>query len=247
MTTDFQFTECEAYYKGKPLPFGKPIEEWEKLFGKPTRKFDEATFIWDHLGLAIDNGNVTKDQPYDPSFEVRKHDKLLIFYSNLDSPAGQKGKLKFAFERESAAYLINEYKKGNPALLTKELEKKITDDRSIGGEMGADHFIYPYTAYKQTVTVDGAEIHAGMSLKELNKNRTAKDLEIFTFRDDNMNLVDETGTTNGDNGEYWNDNRKIECPKKQNYYFLNSVQYSGAELEYIKVGYRVQGDESPYF
>ena len=27
INTDFQITECSALYKGKPLPFGKPIEE----------------------------------------------------------------------------------------------------------------------------------------------------------------------------------------------------------------------------
>lgn len=38
INTDFQITECSALYKGKPLPFGKPIEEWEKIFGKVSRK-----------------------------------------------------------------------------------------------------------------------------------------------------------------------------------------------------------------
>lgn len=119
--------------------------------------------------------------------------------------------------------------------------------KSIGGKEGPDKYIYPYTTYKQSVTIDGAEVRGGMLLKELNKNRKENDLQIFTFRDDNMDGVNETGSTKGDNGEYWNDNRKNDCGNKQNYYFLNSVQYSDSELEYIKVGFRMNEDESPYF
>lgn len=78
------------------MPFGKPIAEWEKLFGKPTRKFYEATFIWDNLRIVIDNDHVTLGQVYDTSFETRKYDKLYVFYSDLETPAGQRGELKFA-------------------------------------------------------------------------------------------------------------------------------------------------------
>lgn len=246
METDFRFTECEAYYKGKPLPFGKPIAEWEKLFGKPTRKFYESTFIWDNLGIVLDNDHVTEDLKYDSNFETRKYDKLFIFYSNLETPAGQKGKLKFAEGRRSAESLIEGYKKGNPEALTKDLEKWFIDNTKVGGKEGFDKYIYPYTTYKKSVTIDDSFIKPGMSLKELNKNRKALDLQIFTFRDDNMNLVNESGGTKGDYGQYWDDYRKLNCPK-QDYYFFNSVQYSDSELEFIQVGYRTKDEESPYF
>lgn len=93
---DFSLSDCGGTYKGKPLPFGKPIEEWEKLFGKPTRKQYDVVFIWDNLGVMIWNMKTTKDDKYSPDYEIRKHDQLYIFFSNLESPVGQKGKLKFA-------------------------------------------------------------------------------------------------------------------------------------------------------
>ncbi len=32
-TTDFYISEQKITYKGQDLPFGKPIEEWVKIFG----------------------------------------------------------------------------------------------------------------------------------------------------------------------------------------------------------------------
>ncbi|WP_315047155.1 hypothetical protein [Capnocytophaga sputigena] len=83
INTDFQITECSALYKGKPLPFGKPIEEWEKIFGKVSRKKYECVYIWDDLGIAIENSTTTNSDPYDPSPKTRKYDVLYIFYALL--------------------------------------------------------------------------------------------------------------------------------------------------------------------
>lgn len=74
INTDFQITECSALYKGQPLPFGKPIEEWEKIFGKVSRKQYECVYIWDDLGIAIENSTTTNSDPYDPSPKTRKYD-----------------------------------------------------------------------------------------------------------------------------------------------------------------------------
>lgn len=247
MITDFQLKECEVLYKNKALPFGKPIEEWINIFGKKYRNIpDDAKsyykrYIWDDLGIVVEEEGHNSDNP-------EKTTKMYIFFSNLDSQAGQKGKLKFAYNRTSLNEIMKMYKSGESAIpLTKELEEEFIRSKSIGGDEGPDKYIYPYTTYKQSVTIDGTELHAGMLLKELNKNRKEKDLQIFTFRDDNMDGINERGSTKGDNGEYWDDYRKLNCKGNQNYYFLNSVQYSDSELEYIKVGYRTNDDDSPYF
>ena len=72
INTDFQITECSALYKGQPLPFGKPIEEWEKIFGKVSRKESFGRiFIWDDLGIYIVNFAVA-GEPYYPSPKKRK-------------------------------------------------------------------------------------------------------------------------------------------------------------------------------
>ena len=87
MIIDFQFSECEALYKGKPLPFGKPIAEWEKLFGQASRVLIERTYIWDNLGIAV-----SAEKIYDDN-EMKNINKMYIFYANLDSLVGQEGKL----------------------------------------------------------------------------------------------------------------------------------------------------------
>ena len=67
-----------------------------------------------------------------------------------------------------------------------------------------EFFFLPYNIYDKSVTIDGAEVKAGMSLKEFNKNRRALGINMFTFRDVNMNGIDEHGKTEG-NGEFWDD------------------------------------------
>jgi len=230
---EFSLTDCGGTYNDKPLPFGKPIEEWEKLFGKPTRKIFEAVFIWDNLGVIIENKATTQDDPYSPDYEVRKHDQLYIFFSNLESPAGQKGKLKFAHNRMSAESLIDEYRKGNPEALTKELEQEFRDNAKIGGIEGPDKYLYPYTTYSKAILIDGAIIAPGMSLKELNKNRAAKSFEIFSFRDNNLDGINEWGNTDETDGEYWNNKTRPLCGTAT----LNVAQFSDHELEFIKVEY----------
>lgn len=230
---EFSLTDCGGTYNDKPLPFGKPIEEWEKLFGKPTRKIYNAVFIWDNLGVIIDNKATTKDDPYSTDYEIRKHDQLHIFFSNLESPAGQKGKLKFAHNRISAEFLIDEYKKGNPEALTKELEQEFKDNAKMGGPEGPDKYIYPYTTYSKPILVDGAIIAPGMSLKGLNKNRKEKSLDIFSFRDNNLDGINEWGDTDEADGEYWNNKIRPLCGT----HTLSVVQFSDHELEFIKVEY----------
>lgn len=232
--TDFQFTECGAFYKDKPLPFGKPIAEWETIFGKSPRRVLKTKFIWDDIGIvALAENNLDgKDD---------RVSTMLIFFSNLDSPAGKNEKLKFAgyydyskaMEKYEEKYKIQkvfnllEYEEGRGFMRNSILK---------------EFFIYPYTTYTQSIAIDGAEVRAGISLKELNKNRKSLGLNKFTFRDENMNMINERGQTKGDKGEYWDDHRTNFC-QKQGYYFINSVQYSDYELEFVRVGYRTAKDD----
>lgn len=232
---EFSLSDCGGTYKGKPLPFGKPIEEWEKLFGKPTRKQYDVVFIWDNIGVMIWNMKTTKDDEYSPDYEIRKHDQLYIFFSNLDSPVGQKGKLKFANGRRSFKDIIDMYERGEGSIpLTNELRQEFKTEKSIGGKEGPDKYIYPYTTYKKSISIDGALINSGMSLKELNENRKSKDLEIFSFRDNNLDGVNQWGDTKEEDGEYWNGTKRDICPTKKTY-TINIAQFSSHELEFIKI------------
>lgn len=243
INTDFQITECSALYKGKPLPFSKPIEEWEKIFGKVSRKQYECVYIWDDLGIAIENPMTTNSDPYDPSPKTRKYDILYIFYANLDSPAGRKKKLSFIAPTNYVEAMEKYSEKYN--LTFEEVLDKL---EYSGDEEGAanirilkEFFFLPYNIYDKSLTIDGAEVKAGMSLKEFNKNRSALGINMFTFRDVNMNGINEHGKTEGD-GEFWDDYRKNFC-KEQGHYILCSLQYSDNALEYIKIGYGINGDD----
>ena len=51
---DYVLTEEKITYKGQDLPLGKPVTEWEKIFGKYDRTAREGrAFIWDRLGIAV--------------------------------------------------------------------------------------------------------------------------------------------------------------------------------------------------
>ena len=88
-SVDFVLNDCEVTYKGKVLPMGKPAEEWIKIFGKPSRMLLNSTFIWDELGIAIEeDGHANKE-------DFKKVRFLYIFYTNLDSSVGKQEKLRY--------------------------------------------------------------------------------------------------------------------------------------------------------
>lgn len=231
---EFSLTDCGGTYQGKPLPFGKPIEEWEKLFGKPTRKIYEAVFIWDNLGVIIDNKATTKDDPYNPAYEVRKHDELYIFFSNVESAAGKKGKLKFVDEFDifdAQRKYQEKHKLSDTQLFELFTVNEQQEFKNIN--LIKEFLYYPLSTYQKGISVDGSLIAPGMSLKELNKNRTEKSLEIFSFRDNNLDGINEWGNTDEADGEYRNNKTRPLCATST----ISVVQFSDHELEFIKVEY----------
>ena len=238
-SVDFVLNDCEVTYKGKVLPMGKPAEEWIKILGKPSRMLLNSNFIWDELGIAIEeDGHANKEDPKKVRF-------LFIFYSNLDSEAGQNGELGFAKDRKSAKNLIDGYLNSEfKNELTEELKNEFINDRKLGARFGMDKYIYPYKTYDKPVSINGAYVVKGISLKEINKERSAKDLHKFTFADFNMNMINEQWKTNGDNGEYWEDEKIRECPN-QKFVLFNSVRYSDYELEFIRVSLHEDDNHTP--
>ena len=235
-SVDFVLNDCEATYKGKPLPMGKPVQEWIKILGKPSRILTENRFIWDELGIAVEeDGHANENDPKKVRF-------LFIFFSNLDSPVGKKEKLRFANNFYDA---MQKYAQDNKITFD-EVLKKMTND--IDGYRNLDlikqHFIYPYKTCNKPVSINGAYVVKGMSLKEINQERSAKDLHKFTFADFNMNMVNEQWKTKGDEGEYWEDEKTREC-KNQNFVLFNSVRYSDYELEFIRVSLHEDDNHTP--
>ena len=74
--------DCGVLYKGKRLPFRKPLAEWEKVLGQKSSRPELGMF--DELGVAW-QGNSTEPQS-----------DFYIFFTNLDSPEGKAGELRAA-------------------------------------------------------------------------------------------------------------------------------------------------------
>jgi hypothetical protein len=115
---------CGLYYNNQRLDLGTPIEEWEKILGKPSRsflavndKFNSGTFVWDELGLSIDNfdnGNGKVAYVY-------------IHFLNLNSPQGQAGELNHArgWKPFDESNWESDYLKENGERLKEEANPKI--------------------------------------------------------------------------------------------------------------------------
>ncbi len=84
-TTDFYISEQKITYKNQDLPFGKPVEDWVKIFGKYSRRPFKSIYVWDKLGIHISESDESEDI-----------DELHIFFMNLDSPLAEEGVLDFA-------------------------------------------------------------------------------------------------------------------------------------------------------
>ena len=235
-SVDFVLNDCEVTYKGKVLPMGKPAEEWIKIFGKPSRMLLNSTFIWDELGIAIEeDGHANKE-------DFKKVRFLYIFYTNLDSSVGKQEKLRYM--RDTSLDAITKYSEENNMSFDKVLEILKQEDGNRNISILKKYYIYPYKTYDKPVSINGAYVVKGMSLKEINKERSAKDLHKFTFADFNMNMINEQWKTNGDNGEYWEDEKIRECPN-QKFALFNSVRYSDYELEFIRVSLHEDDNHTP--
>jgi len=215
---EFIVNDCGVSYKGKALPFGKPLEAWEKVLGQKSSRPDFGMF--DDLGVAVkivDN--------------AEKSASFYIFFTNLDSPEGKAGKLTFATNESMKPYeeIEKEYKElGTP--MSDELKKEIKDD--LKKRYDPVQYFYPLKTYKEAINVEGAPIKAGMLLKEINAQRKQiKNVDDFTFWDRNINMVDETEGTEGKDGEYFQVTNK-ECEGKLYRIVLYFTNY---KPEYLRV------------
>lgn len=235
---EFKITPCEITYNGKPIPVGKPISAWVELFGENyTRNFYESTYIWDDLGIAIINRNITHDMKNVNDYEHRKYDYLYIFFANLESHAGQKGILKHAYGRKSAEYVLNEYKENNIPI-DEEKKQRILGYEKEGASDHKSNYIYPYKTYDKVIDVEGAPIQKGMTLKEVNNARKKAGLPIFSYWDLNMNMIEEGGHTKGDKGSYHDETFSIKsCQEKTDTltYFVSIRYTDDFQPEYLEI------------
>jgi hypothetical protein len=109
--TNFYINVHTITYKNKELPFGKPVEECVKIFGKYDRVNPllgqnvviRRDYIWDTLRLALEEHGEDAGKKMVAIF--------YIFFMNLDNPLGQMGKLEQATGRVSVAFIKGKHKK----------------------------------------------------------------------------------------------------------------------------------------
>jgi hypothetical protein len=241
--TSFQFNVCDATFNGKPLPFGKPISEWEKLFGKYSRRINWHNYVWDSLGIYLRKSDFTGMWGR-PSEE--EPDYIRIVFENLESPIGQAGKLEWAEGRKSFDYVIKQEEKAG--YINTEEEKK--SFKELKSKDSASKYPYPFKVYSDTVIVDGGIISKGMSLSEVNRYRgKAGNKGVFGYWDIDMDSKNERGSTRVKTGEF-NDfdmNReKQRCAVENKYYYMTTLRYTEGVLEYIKVQ-KVEKGKSIYW
>ncbi|MBZ4041117.1 DUF7738 domain-containing protein [Flavobacterium hibisci] len=220
--TDFYISEHSITYKNQKLPFGKPIAEWVKIFGKYDRIFQTTVYIWDDLGIYVSESD-----------KNNSIDELHIFFMNLDSPLGQLGKLEEAKGRETSIRKRNDY---SELYNDKEIIEKINEDLNTGS--GApQNFIYPFKIYSKSLNIEGAEVKAGMKVTDINKKRLAVDLPVIKYYDADMNSKNEDGSlTTLSNGYFttFNGFDNDEERSKADFYNIMYRQTEG-EIEYIRI------------
>jgi hypothetical protein len=226
---------CGLYYKGQRLDLGTPLSDWEKVLGKPSRKFEaildsfhSGTLTWDDKGIAIDNfengdGTVAS---------------IRIFFLNLDSPEGKSGQLNYArdWQEFTQEWKNNTLKNKN---FTLDENKKRVEE--VEKENSPKNFIYPFTVYKGFINLHGFPVGAGMKVKEINSYR--QDLPfsgLFGYVDDDIDGVnDSRNTTDTFGGDYRAGG--TECKDKRLQYYELTYTATGA-LEYLKIGYENKSD-----
>ncbi|TRX36227.1 hypothetical protein FNW52_09380 [Flavobacterium sp. ZT3R18] len=221
---DFYISEHAITYKNQELPFGKPVAEWVKIFGKYNRVYQTSVYIWDDLGVYVSESE--KDNSID---------ELHIYFMNLDSPLGQRGKLEEAKGRVSVAFIKEKDKKTGWFTSDKDyadMEKSVT----IGSD-APKNFIYPFKIYVKSLNIEGAEVKEGMKVSDINKKRAAANLPVIKYYDADMNNKHEDGSTTTLSNGYFTTFNGFSNPEEQakaDFYNIMYRQTEG-EIEYIRI------------
>lgn len=236
--TDFYISEHTITYKNQELPFGKPVAEWIKIFGKYDRVNPplgekgviRRNYIWDNLGLAIEEHGEDGENKIVPDF--------YIFFMNLDSPLGQIGKLEQAKGRMSVKFVKERNHKDGwfPEKTDPEFYTDMLDEEKKGSK-APQNFIYPFKIYNKSLNIDGAEVKEGMKVSDINKKRTAADLPVIKYYDADMNLKNEDGSVTTLSNGYFTTFNGFSSPEEQSKADFYNIMYrqTEGEIEYIRI------------
>ncbi|MBQ0151337.1 MAG: hypothetical protein KBS61_00380, partial [Chryseobacterium sp.] len=216
---------CGLSYKGQHLELGTSVADWVKVLGKPDREFitylekDKGTYVWDDLGIAIDN------------FENGdgKVAWVYIFFMNLDSPDAEKQMLTHASDWISYTDKEIEIDRKETEKLLKspvyadELSQSTIKD-SFEKKLKKT-YIYPFKVYQGVVNLHGFPVKSGMKVEEVNKYRG--DISYsgkFGYMDQDIDGINDSGvTTKTFGGDYKASG--VECKDGRLQYY--TLTYTG--------------------
>lgn len=237
--TEMYFNAQQATYKGKALPFGKPIAEWVKVLGPYDRVYKTSVFIWDKPGIitSFKWGDKLIDNSYtNEEIEELKLtmpiDECCIFFMNLESPLGQQGKLRYARGRVSSKYVLKKRKESG--WITSDEDYKLMIEEEITGKEAPENYIYPFTVYQKPINIEGALVRIGMTIESINKNREDLGLEPIRYIDANGDWKSEGGATKTKSNGYFSTFFDGYESSQPNYYHIMYYQNLG-ELEHIRI------------
>ncbi len=218
-TTDFYISEQKITYKGQDLPFGKPVEEWVKIFGNYDRVFQTSIYVWDELGISVkvawgDRPSFNKETDEEIAKEALSTPigELHLYFLNLESPLAEEGVLDYA-----EGYYMK-------------------TDKS------PKNYVYPFTIYSKPINIEGTEVKQGMTISQINQERKSRDLTPISYIDANLDGKLEGGSLTTKSNGYFSKYGLKESPQgpnqkvKKNFYHIMFRQTSG-EVEYIRVVY----------
>lgn len=227
LETDFYISEHTITYKKQELPFGKPVDEWVKIFGEYNRRPYKRIYIWDNLGIYVSE-----------SEQDENINELQIFFMNLDSPLGQMGKLEEAKGRVSVAFIKEKDKNVDWLKEDYKNEKyKRIEERNTTGSDSPQNFIYPFKIYANPLNIEGAEVKAGMKVSDINKKRAAADLPLIKYYDADLNSKLEDGSTTTLSNGYFTTFNGFLTPEEQEKADFYNIMYrqTEGEIEYIRI------------
>jgi hypothetical protein len=223
---DFDFDLCHATYKGKPIPFDKPLSEWVQFFGNYDRSIEGISYVWDSIGITLMKSNFSKNGRYNSK---ENPDELYIFFTNCNSQLGKDRKLEFTFF-SNHGQIIRLNEKGDYYVYT--------GSEIPAGTYDSLEYEYPIKTYKDTVRVNGAIVANGMSLKEVNEYRTkVKGNDTFGYWKGGKENS-RRGSTDVKTGQFIDFDiagKKSPCGIAEEYYYQSSLRYTEGVLEYVKV------------
>lgn len=239
---DIQVTDSVITINNQKLFFEDSLWVWEKPIGKYNRKSSEigigVSYIWDSLGLQL----TTDNQGYKTGWSRELVRELNIHFLGLDSPEAKTGEFPGAEEYDFVTY--------RDSLDVIESTLKRYDYRKTKDEImeeanrlwaltktrrNPQNYLYPYSGFRGSLSINGIEITANKHLKDLNKERWDSGNNLFRYIDNSSSWHGEnkTGETEMIYDIYYYLAQPVKMSKNHPIWY--EIKYLGEDILYVSI------------